>query len=79
MRSTGKRLVDMAVWGMYLAAILLCAYVTAYAVVTDRTVYVWLGGIGWLVSTAWGLFFRMYVMDVSGKRRKSRVKAGGTA
>ena len=67
-----KRLVDQMIWGLYLAAILLCAYVTAYAVATGNGVYAWLGGIGWLVSTAWGLFFRMYVMDVRGKRRKPK-------
>lgn len=68
---------DQTIWGLYLAAILLCAYVTAYAVATGRGVYAWLGGVGWLVSTAWGLFFRMYVMDVKGKRRKPRTGVGG--
>ena len=67
-----KRVVDWAIWGLYLAAILLCAYVTAYAAAVERWEYVWMGGIGWAVSGGWGLFFRLYVMDVRGKRRKPR-------
>lgn len=70
-----KRVVDRVIWGLYLAAILLCAYVTAYAVAVGSETYAWLGGVGWVVSTAWGLFFRVYVMDTRGKRRKPK---GGT-
>ena len=72
-----KRVVDWIIWGLYLAAILLCAYVTAYAAVTGRTLYIWLGAVGWVASMAWGLFFRFYVMSPRGKRRKPRTGTGG--
>lgn len=73
-----KRVVDWVIWGLYLAAILMCAYVTAYAIVTGREMYAWLGGIGWVASMGWGLFFRYYVMVPRGRHGKKRGRGRGT-
>lgn len=70
----GRRLVDRVIWSLYLAAMGMCAYAAWYAWVVERWPWMWAGIGGWVVSTAWGLFFRLYVMAPQGKRRKPRGK-----
>lgn len=73
----GKRIVDEVIWGMYLAAMFICAYVGVYAWFVDRWVYAVLGLGGWAATLGWGLFFKYYVVNPGrGERRKNAVVSG---
>lgn len=73
-----RQVVDRVIWGLYLAAMILCAYVTLYAAVVDKWWYVGAGALGWTVSSGYGLFFRIYVMGSPGRGKRRKPKGPGT-